>query len=721
MATNYKWTDPATGKETAQGIGNPTLIAPGTPSGATKVASPDQLKGLTESQIWRDPNSSSIYQLPKVDPVLDAQKVSPDVPVPEETNDVASYMAGLDTGNKGLQAQLDMINKQSASEKEIPEIRRRQDELTKKAVGVQEKALPIAEQFGLTENTKNLQGIMPQIANLKAQFDNAEIAQEGRVGSASSIYGRQALIQRQRAVELAGLSAIAQAYQGNIELATQTAKQMVDMELAPIQTQIDNQKWQLEQVQDQLTRDESRKADSLNLVLEERQRLLNEEKEKKTEISKLAIEIAKLGADQSVIESVMKSGNIDDAIELASPFLSKITPDSPLKFVSGTLTQPSGYFNETTGVFTPLGGGVSPIKQEDLDKANKISTLVGEISQLELKDATGLIFGRLAATDNQRLADSKISQLTGLLTLDNMGVMKGVLSDADIKIIKEASTSLRRTLSEKDFRAELVKIKDTADRVIVGNEILTIDPTRQEELRQLLNAQPDLTGDELRQVYGISDFTNVEGDTNNSPETLGSLSAPYESGGNPKAIGYDTTGGYSYGTYQLTKGNIGKFLDVLSAIPATAQLARTLKGVKVGTDAFNSYWKKAVDKDPQAFKQAEEKYISQTHYEPQVKKLQSSGVNIDNYSNVLKQVVWSTSVQHGANTSIIANAYKSLKNSFKREPNEAELIAKIYDDRWSNGANFKSSTPAVKKSVFNRFQSELKTALSKLYNQSNNA
>ena len=33
---------------------------------------------------------------------------------------------------------------------------------------------------------------------------------------------------------------------------------MVEMELAPIQTQIDNQVWQLEQVSGQLTRDEER-------------------------------------------------------------------------------------------------------------------------------------------------------------------------------------------------------------------------------------------------------------------------------------------------------------------------------------------------------------------------------------------------------------------------------------------------------------------------------
>ncbi|MGI6125040.1 MAG: hypothetical protein ACOYIG_12840, partial [Acetivibrionales bacterium] len=208
------------------------------PTGATKISGPSGLQGLNESQLFRQ--GQDIYKLPTINPTLSVETTSPDVLVPEENNDIASYMAGLDIGNKGTQSQLEMINKQSSGEKEISEIRKSQDDLTKQAVNVQQNALPTAEQFGLTENTKNLQSIMPQIASLKAQFDNAEIAQEGKIGSASSIYGRQALIQRQRAVELAGLSAVAQAYQGNIELAQSIAKNMVDMELAPIQTQIDN-------------------------------------------------------------------------------------------------------------------------------------------------------------------------------------------------------------------------------------------------------------------------------------------------------------------------------------------------------------------------------------------------------------------------------------------------------------------------------------------------
>jgi hypothetical protein len=303
--------------------GGKEIAMPSVPTGATKIASPDQLKGLTEKDIFRQ--GQDIYRLPTINTTLDAEQVSPDVPEPEAVNDVSSYTAGLDTTIKGLEENIKKINEPLPQEQEISEIRKRQGELSEQKAQVQETALPKAEEFGYTKYTKELQSILPQIASLKAQYDNAEIAQEGRVGSAASIYGRQALIQRQRAIELQGLSAIAQAYQGNIQLATQTAKDMIDMELAPIQTRIDDQKWQIEQVYEQLTSAEQKKADSLNLVLAERERLLEEEKERKMNIANIGLVAAQNGADQATIEKIMNAKTYGEAIINSGQYLKTST------------------------------------------------------------------------------------------------------------------------------------------------------------------------------------------------------------------------------------------------------------------------------------------------------------------------------------------------------------------------------------------------------------
>jgi len=62
MATNningktYKWTDPATGEETAAGVGNPTLVE--TPSGVAPVVNntiPDATPAAQDGGGWVDP------------------------------------------------------------------------------------------------------------------------------------------------------------------------------------------------------------------------------------------------------------------------------------------------------------------------------------------------------------------------------------------------------------------------------------------------------------------------------------------------------------------------------------------------------------------------------------------------------------------------------------------------------------------------------------------
>ena len=190
-------------------------------------------------------------------------------------------------------------------------------------------------------------------------------------------------------------------------------------------------------------------------------------------------------------------------------------------------------------------------------------------------------------------------------------------------------------------------------------------------------------------------------------QPTGTLSQKYESGGNPGAIGKDNTGGWSYGTYQLAHQNAQRFLD---AFPMYGAMFR---GLKLGTDAFNKMWKQVAAKDPQGFANAQHEFIARTHYEPQINKLKKLGFNVETYSSVLKDVIWSTAVQHGAATDVIASALKKVGKA----ASESQLIKAIYDERWSNGKRFASSTENVKKSVFNRFfgkGGELNTALQRL-------
>jgi hypothetical protein len=205
---------------------------------------------------------------------------------------------------------------------------------------------------------------------------------------------------------------------------------------------------------------------------------------------------------------------------------------------------------------------------------------------------------------------------------------------------------------------------------------------------------------------GGLDFKSVGGDTDKA-SNIGKLSEKYESGGNPGAIGYDSTGGYSYGTYQLAHNNADAFIK-------QSKYAKEFKGIPFNSKEFQNKWKEIADREPNEFKSAQKNYISKKFYTPQLEKLANSGIDVNKMSQVVADVVWSTAVQHGGNTNIVINAYNKSKKELGREPSDKELITKIYNERWSNGRNFVSSTPAVKEGVKNRFKKEWQDAIKQL-------
>lgn len=184
---------------------------------------------------------------------------------------------------------------------------------------------------------------------------------------------------------------------------------------------------------------------------------------------------------------------------------------------------------------------------------------------------------------------------------------------------------------------------------------------------------------------------------------LGSLSAKYESRGNPGTIANNKgdIGGKSYGSYQLTvnSGSAQKFADWYGG---------ALKGKKAGTSAFDKAWKAEAAKNPTKFAQAQHKYITEAFYYPAVKSVKkATGVDITKYPKAVQDVLWSTAVQHG-----VGGAVAVFKNAgIKSGMNAKEIINRIYNERSKVDKYFANSSSKVKQSVKNRFAQERKDAL----------
>src|ERR1051326_926194 len=236
-------------------------------------------------------------------------------------------------------------------------------------------------------------------------------------------------------------------------------------------------------------------------------------------------------------------------------------------------------------------------------------------------------------------------------------------------------------------------------------------------------------------------------DPTNAPD-LGSISAKYESGAKgSNAIGNDTTGGWSYGKYQIaTKtGTMKQFLDYVKT--ANPDLSKALedaggdKGATDHTDKFVAAWNKAASDG--TLSPLEHGFIKGTHFDKQEETLKADGLDLAKRDKALSDVVWSVSVQHGPDTGLVTKALKKLVDAEKAKDKAAkttrtdeeivasiddkDIIDAIYDERGAtkevkqaDGTTktvlkyFSGSTDAGQKSVADRFKSERKAAQAEL-------
>lgn len=198
------------------------------------------------------------------------------------------------------------------------------------------------------------------------------------------------------------------------------------------------------------------------------------------------------------------------------------------------------------------------------------------------------------------------------------------------------------------------------------------------------------------------------------PPELGTLSARYESNGDPGTVstGYGDMGGVSYGSYQMStaSGSAGQFV---SGSPYASEFA----GLQPGTPAFSDRWREIAARDPAGFQAAQHEYIKENYYDVASGRLQQGiGLDPNTHSNALQQVIWSTSVQHGAYSSIVEDA---LAGRDVGAMSDTDLINAIYAERGrtdENGAlvHFGGSSWDVQQGVANRFRSENTDALNML-------
>lgn len=181
---------------------------------------------------------------------------------------------------------------------------------------------------------------------------------------------------------------------------------------------------------------------------------------------------------------------------------------------------------------------------------------------------------------------------------------------------------------------------------------------------------------------------NTKGNINtNLSYKLGTLSGLSESGHDPAAIGKDNAGGPSYGAYQIATytGTMNKYLNFIKNNPQYKEFYDALEksgGNKAATSLdpnFVKVWKELSQNDN--FNNSQYNFIVNTHLQPLLNSVRNKEfLDIDNRHPVVKDALYSMSVQHRKAAQIVNNTLQELQNN-NIKIGDATLLKALYKKR----------------------------------------
>lgn len=200
---------------------------------------------------------------------------------------------------------------------------------------------------------------------------------------------------------------------------------------------------------------------------------------------------------------------------------------------------------------------------------------------------------------------------------------------------------------------------------------------------------------------------------------IGSLSAQFESGKEDiAAIGYDQRGGTSYGRYQIASrvGSMSNFLKFLDSNGAKDLSERLRAAGPANTGSrkgkMPTEWRKIAQEQPERFAKLQEDFISDNYFQPALASIDANTrLKARNISNTLREVIWSTAVQHGPSGAAELFSQADAKSGRLDRGYERRLIRNLYNLR---AGQFENSSQSVKEAVQNRLQREKDVVLHNL-------
>lgn len=227
-------------------------------------------------------------------------------------------------------------------------------------------------QAGIPEQNRELQQLSGRLGQLRAESMAIplQIQEEftGRGATVGGVEPIQTSRLRQNAIQSLTIGAQAQALQGNIALAQEQVNRAVDLQFAPEENRLKFLSAAYEMNKDALEREDKQRADRLKLQIDERNRILEDNKEQQKGIYNIMNTVSSYGAPQSVVDKLRTARSIDEAIAIASPYMQD--PAAKQQLLNAKLDY--------------------QLKMAQLAKTQRETALLGQPTEAELKEIAKL-------------------------------------------------------------------------------------------------------------------------------------------------------------------------------------------------------------------------------------------------------------------------------------------------------------------------------------------
>lgn len=293
------------------------------------------------------------------------------------------------------------------------------------------------------------------------------------------------------------------------------------------------------------------------------------------------------------------------------------------------------------------------------------------------------------------------------------------------------STSKQEEPSTKQswFSKTISKLPETIATAL-GGKVETQKPTEAN-----VPVKTDGKKDKFATVFkpqGQDKLNNITPQKMGGETSISALATKGESGnsnGNPGIINNQSAskdaGGLSFGSFQIAT-KTGTMKDFLTyAQKENPKIFQKLEraggnaGATTGSAQFQNEWKNIAAENPQEFHKLQESFIKNTHYEPQMKMLKKSGIDLSARSNAVQNVVFTMATSEGPGSKTILNALSGKDIS---KMSDREIITSIYDQKAATLKQTYKNSPELMPGLTKRYGKEGQertTALSMLEQEQN--